>query len=40
MKRDERIMRFLSTKMDKHAVAWAEKKRAREGGLVVPKEIV
>jgi len=26
--------------MDKHAVAWAEKKRAREGGLVVPKEIV
>jgi small subunit ribosomal protein S6 len=40
MKRDERIMRFLSIKMDKHAVAWAEKKRAREGGLVVPKEIV
>lgn len=26
-KRDERIMRFLTTKLDKHAVAYAEKKR-------------
>ncbi len=40
MKRDERVMRFLTTKMDKHAIAWAEKKRSREGGLVIPKEIV
>ena len=26
-KRDERIMRFLTVKLDKHAVAWAEKRR-------------
>ena len=26
-KRDERIMRFLSVKLDKHAIAWAEKRR-------------
>lgn len=26
-KRDERILRFLTMKMDKHAVAYAEKKR-------------
>jgi small subunit ribosomal protein S6 len=28
-KRDERIMRFLTTRMDKHAVAYAESKRAK-----------
>ncbi len=28
-KRDERIMRFLSVKLDKHAIAWAEKRRDR-----------
>ena len=28
-KRDERILRFLTMKMDKHAVAYAEKKRAK-----------
>ena len=29
MKRDERLMRFLTVKLDKHAVAYNEKKRAR-----------
>ncbi|MCJ7468392.1 MAG: 30S ribosomal protein S6 [Maribacter sp.] len=28
-KRDERVMRFLTVKLDKHAVAWAEKRRTR-----------
>jgi small subunit ribosomal protein S6 len=28
-KRDERIMRFLTVKLDKHAVAWAEKRRTK-----------
>lgn len=28
-KRDERILRFLTMKMDKHAVTYAEKKRAK-----------
>lgn len=26
-RRDERIMRFLTVKLDKHAIAWAEKRR-------------
>src|SRR5690606_32264517 len=26
-RRDERVMRFLTVKLDKHAVAWAEKRR-------------
>jgi len=26
-RRDERIMRFLTVKLDKHAVEWAEKRR-------------
>ena len=29
-RRDERIIRFLTMKMDKYAVAYAEKKRARK----------
>ena len=29
-RRDERILRFLTMKMDKYAVAYAEKKRARK----------
>lgn len=29
-RRDERIMRFLTVKLDKHAVAWAEKRRSKE----------
>jgi len=28
-RRDERIMRFLTVKLDKHAVAWAEKRRTK-----------
>lgn len=28
-KRDERIMRYLTVKLDKHAVAWAEKRRVK-----------
>ena len=28
-KRDERIMRYLTVKLDKHAIAWAEKRRNR-----------
>jgi small subunit ribosomal protein S6 len=28
-RRDERVMRFLTVKLDKHAVAWAEKSRTR-----------
>ncbi|MGB0950350.1 MAG: 30S ribosomal protein S6, partial [Marinirhabdus sp.] len=29
LKRDERIMRFLTVTLDKHAIAWAEKRRKR-----------
>ena len=28
-RRDERIMRYLTVKLDKHAVAWAEKRRKK-----------
>lgn len=28
-RRDERFMRYLTVKLDKHAVAWAEKRRNR-----------
>ena len=28
-RRDERIMRFLTVKPDKHAIEWAEKRRTR-----------
>ena len=28
-RRDERIMRFLTVKLDKHAIAWVEKRRTR-----------
>jgi small subunit ribosomal protein S6 len=27
--RDERVMRFLTVKLDKHAIAWAEVRRTR-----------
>ena len=30
-KRDERILRFLTVSMDKHAVAYAERRRAKMG---------
>ena len=32
MKRDERIIRFLTVKMDKHHAAWAEKRKSRIKG--------
>ena len=28
-RRDERVMRFLTVKLDKHAMAWAEKRRKK-----------
>ena len=28
-RRDERFMRYLNVKLDKHAVAWAERRRVR-----------
>lgn len=28
-KRDERVMRYLTVKLDKHAIEWAEKRRNR-----------
>ena len=28
-KRDERFMRFLTVKMDKHAISWAERRREK-----------
>jgi small subunit ribosomal protein S6 len=28
-RRDERIMRFLTVKLDKHAIEWAEKRRVK-----------
>ncbi|RQP13297.1 MAG: 30S ribosomal protein S6, partial [Chryseobacterium sp.] len=28
-KRDERVIRYLTTKLDKHAVEYAEKRRAK-----------
>ena len=29
-RRDERIMRYLTVKLDKHALAWAEKRRKKK----------
>ncbi len=29
-RRDERIMRYLTVALDKHAIAWAERRRARD----------
>ena len=38
-KRDERMLRWLTTRMDKHAIAWAEKKRSRaKSGNAAPAE--
>jgi small subunit ribosomal protein S6 len=28
-RRDERIMRFLTVKLDKHAISWAERRRVK-----------
>ncbi|MCC6180998.1 MAG: 30S ribosomal protein S6 [Bacteroidia bacterium] len=30
-KRDERILRFLTVSLDKHAAAWADKRRGKQG---------
>ena len=32
MKRDERVLRFLTVKMDSHHEAYAEKRRAKKNG--------
>ena len=29
-RRDERFMRYLTVKLDKHAIAWAERRRTRD----------
>ena len=29
-RRDERVMRYLTVTLDKHAVSWAERRRARD----------
>jgi len=29
-RRDERVMRYLTVKLDKHALAWAEKRKKRD----------
>jgi small subunit ribosomal protein S6 len=34
LKRDERVMRFLTVKMDQHHLAFAEKRRAKSKGAV------
>jgi small subunit ribosomal protein S6 len=36
-RRDERVLRFLTVKLDKHAIAYNEKKRSAEG-LQKPKK--
>ncbi|HPE33586.1 MAG TPA: 30S ribosomal protein S6 [Bacteroidales bacterium] len=38
LKRDERVIRFLTVKLDKHAVAYNEKKRAKTQEEVTVKE--
>jgi small subunit ribosomal protein S6 len=37
MKRDERVMRFLTVKMDKHHKAWAEKRKSRMKNSAKPE---
>lgn len=29
LRRDERVMRYLTVRLDKHAIAWAEKRRKK-----------
>ncbi len=38
MKRDERIMRFLTVKMDAHHAAYAVKRRTKMGAVATPVE--
>jgi len=37
MKREERILRFLTVVLDKHAVAYSEKRRARKAAKAEEK---
>jgi len=39
-KRDERIIRFQTVSMDKHAVAYAERRRAKRAGAAAPAQPV
>jgi small subunit ribosomal protein S6 len=36
-RRDDSIMRYLTVKLDKHAIAWAEKRRERNKAKAVKK---
>jgi len=36
-RRDDSIMRYLTVALDKHAVAWAEKRRLRDGTKAAKK---
>lgn len=36
-RRDDSVMRYLTVKLDKHAAAWAEKRRERVKGKVAKK---
>ncbi len=36
LKRDERIMRFITIRMDKYAMAFSEKRRALKSGVELP----
>ena len=38
-RRDERIMRFLTIKLDKHAIEYNEKKRARRGEVQTEQKV-
>jgi len=38
-RRDERVIRFLTTRMEKYAVEWAEKKRSGRKPVIPEKEI-
>ena len=35
-KRDERLLRFLTVSLDKHAIAYAERRRAKMSGVAAP----
>ena len=37
--RDETVMRYLTVTLDKHAIAWAEKRRNRGPKKVSPKKV-
>lgn len=36
-RRDDSVMRYLTVALDKHAVAWAEKRRLRDGSKAIKK---